>query len=236
VIVNVDFKSLEVVTAAWLSQDEVMMNEIKAGTDMHEANRVAFNLPSRLVAKVLKFRILYGGTAFSFSKDPDFTPVSKNVGFWEDVIDKYYNKYRGLKKWHDQIIREATTTGYVISPFGRSFKFEMVKKYNGDMVWPVTDIKNYPVQGTGADIVCMSRVMIHKKFNRANLKSKLISTVHDSIVADVTLDEVDTVCKIFSDEIAKTPEYLTKYFGCDFNLPLVGEVSVGPNMLDLQEV
>lgn len=235
-IVNVDFKSLEVVTAAWLSQDEVMMNEIKAGTDMHEANRVAFNLPSRLVAKVLKFRILYGGTAFSFSKDPDFTPVSKNVGFWEDVIDKYYNKYRGLKKWHDQIIREATTTGYVISPFGRSFKFEMQKKWNGDMVWPVTDIKNYPVQGTGADIVCMSRVMIHKKFNRANLKSKLISTVHDSIVADATSDEVDTVCKIFYDEIAKTPEYLTKYFGCDFNLPLVGEVSVGPNMLDLTEV
>ena len=235
-IVNVDFKSLEVVTAAWLSQDEVMMNEIKAGTDMHEANRVAFNLPSRLVAKVLKFRILYGGTAFSFSKDPDFTCVSKNVGFWEDVIDKYYNKYRGLKKWHDQIIREATTTGYVVSPFGRSFKFEMVKKYNGDMVWPVTDIKNYPVQGTGADIVCMSRVMIHKKFNRANLKSKLISTVHDSIVADVTPDEVDTVCKIFSDEIDKTPQYLSKYFDVDFNLPLVGEVSVGNNMLELTEV
>ena len=235
-IVNVDFKSLEVVTAAWLSQDPIMMDEIKAGTDMHEANRVAFNLPSRLIAKVLKFRILYGGTAFSFSKDPDFTPVSKNVQFWEDVIDKYYNKYKGLKKWHDQIIREATTTNKVISPFGRSFKFEMQKKWNGEMVWPITDIKNYPVQGTGADIVCMSRVMIHKKFNRANLKSKLISTVHDSIVADAPASEVDTVCKIFSDEIAKTPEYLTKYFGCDFNLPLVGEVSVGPNMLDLTEV
>lgn len=55
-IVNVDFKSLEVVTAAWLSQDEVMMEEIIAGTDMHEANRVAFDLPDRGIAKILKFR------------------------------------------------------------------------------------------------------------------------------------------------------------------------------------
>lgn len=235
-IVNVDFKSLEVVTAAWLSQDPVMMDEIKAGTDMHEANRLAFNLPSRLVAKVLKFRILYGGTAFSFAKDPDFTPVSKQAPFWENVIDKYYSKYRGLKQWHDQLIREATTKGMVQSPFGRIFKFERQQKWNGDMVWPVTDIKNYPVQGTGADIVCMSRVMINKAFNRANLKSKLISTVHDSIVADAVPDEVDIVCKIFSEEIAKTPQYLTKYFDCDFNLPLVGEVSVGNNMLDLTEV
>ncbi len=251
-IVNVDFKSLEVVTAAWLSQDSVMMDEIKAGTDMHTANQVAFQLPGyqdaqqrlstdaakhgRLVAKILKFRILYGGTAFSFAKDPDFTPVSKQVPFWENVIDKYYSKYRGLKQWHDQLIREATTKGMVQSPFGRIFKFERQQKWNGDMVWPVTDIKNYPVQGTGADIVCMSRVMINKAFNRANLKSKLISTVHDSIVADAVPDEVDIVCKIFSEEIAKTPQYLTKYFDCDFNLPLVGEVSVGNNMLDLTEV
>lgn len=55
-ICNVDFKSLEVVTAAWLSQDTVMMDEINAGVDMHEANRLAFGLPTRGVAKILKFR------------------------------------------------------------------------------------------------------------------------------------------------------------------------------------
>ena len=233
-IVNVDFKSLEVVTAAWLSQDPVMMDEIKSGKDMHEANRVAFGLPSRLVAKVLKFRILYGGTAYSFAQDPDFTPVSKKVQFWEDVIDKYYSKYKGLDKWHKLLIKSATTTGTVTTPLGRQFQYEVKKNKRGENVWPITDIKNWPVQGTGADIVCMSRVMINKRFS--GLKSKLISTVHDSIVADCPNDEVDTVCNIFSEEIAKTPKYLSKYFDVDFNLPLVGEVSVGPNFLDLEEV
>lgn len=55
-IVNVDFRALEVVTAAWLSQDKVMMDEIIASVDMHTANQEAFGLPSRLVAKILKFR------------------------------------------------------------------------------------------------------------------------------------------------------------------------------------
>lgn len=178
--------------------------------------------------------ILYGGTAFSFSKDPDFMPVSKSVSFWEDVIEKYYDKYKGLAKWHKQLTKEATTTGFVRTPFGREFCFEPQKKYNGDIQWPVTDIKNYPVQGTGADIVCMSRVMINKRFN--GLKSKLISTVHDSIVADCTEDEVELVCRIFTEEIHKTPVYLTKYFGVDFNLPLIGEVEIGKNMLELNKV
>lgn len=233
-IVNVDFKSLEVVTAAWLSQDTVMMDEIHAGVDMHEANRLAFNLPTRGVAKTLKFRILYGGSAYSFSKDPEFTPVSTKVAFWEEVIDKYYNKYKLLKKWHDSLVKSATTTGVVTTPFGRQFGFEAQKDWRGDLKWPVTDIKNYPVQGTGADIVCMARVMIFKRMK--GMQSKLISTVHDSIVADCVESEVESVSRIFSEEISKTPRYLSQYYGVDFNLPLVGEVETGPNMLDLVKV
>lgn len=178
--------------------------------------------------------ILYGGTAYSFSKDPDFVVVSKKVQYWDDVIEKYYNKYKGLHKWHNQIIKEATSSNKVRTPFGREFHFETQRKYNGDMVWPVTDIKNYPVQGTGADIVCMSRVMIYKRLK--GMQSKLISTVHDSIVADCPDNEVECVSRIFAEEISKTPVYLSKYYGVDFNLPLVGELEVGKNMLEMQKV
>lgn len=178
--------------------------------------------------------ILYGGTAYSFAQDPDFTSVSKKVQYWEDVIEKYYSKYKGLDKWHKQLIKSATTTNYVSTPLGRVFRFDMTKNKRGEMVWPVTDIKNYPVQGTGADIVCMSRVMVAKRFT--GLRSKLIATVHDSIVADCPEDEVDTVCKIFTEEIAKTPKYLSQYFGVDFNLPLVGELEIGQNMADTEKV
>lgn len=248
-IVNVDFSGLEVVTAAWLSQDKILMKEIIDGVNIHTINQVTFKLPGwedaqngikseqaaigRLVAKTLKFRILYGGTAYSFSQDPAFTQVSKKVSFWEDVIEQYYAKYKGIDSWHKLLIKTAKETNIITSPFGREFYYEG-KLRNNDFVWPITDIKNYIVQGTGADIVCMTRVMILKRFK--DLKSKLISTVHDSIVADVPDNEIDIVCKIFDEEIKSTPIYLHKYYGVDFNIPLKGEVSVGPNMLDLTEV
>ena len=70
-LINADVKSLEVVVAAELSGDPVLKQEIIDKVDIHDANRVAFRLgegkPGRLVAKVFKFRIIYGGTGFSFA-------------------------------------------------------------------------------------------------------------------------------------------------------------------------
>ena len=82
-LVNVDVKSLENVVAAELSQDKVMMQEIREKQDLHSNNQKAFGLPSRLVAKVLVFRILYGGGAYSFANDSDFTATSTSVKYWE---------------------------------------------------------------------------------------------------------------------------------------------------------
>lgn len=55
-IVQCDVKGLEVVCAAWLSQDKVLYNELNTNVDIHQANQDAFGLPNRLVAKILKFR------------------------------------------------------------------------------------------------------------------------------------------------------------------------------------
>lgn len=55
-----DVKGLEMVCAAYLSQDLVMMQELTEGVDIHEMNRVALGLPNRGVAKVMAFRTIYG--------------------------------------------------------------------------------------------------------------------------------------------------------------------------------
>jgi len=74
-LLQADASALEIRVAAYLSQDEVLINEIINGVDLHTDNQEKFGLPSRLIAKILNFRILYGGNEFSFANDPDFTSL-----------------------------------------------------------------------------------------------------------------------------------------------------------------
>src|ERR1035437_2329162 len=113
-IIKADAKGLEIVCIAFLSQDPVLMKELVDGIDIHAANQKAFGLPSRLVAKVFIFRLIYGGSAYSYSRDPDFTGVSDSEKFWQRVIDSFYFKYKRIAQWHQEIVQEAMKNGRLI--------------------------------------------------------------------------------------------------------------------------
>lgn len=233
-LVNIDVKSLEIVVAGYLSQDQVLLEELATGKDLHEDNRINFKLPSRLIAKVLGFRILYGGTEFSFARDPDFTAVSSSKEYWAKAIEAYYDKYKGIKKWHTKLVQTATTTGKIISPTGRIFTYEP-KQGNRGLEWPTTTIKNYIVQGTGADLVMIARISLFNRMKAANMKSKLIMTVHDSIVIDCPDNEWEQVAQLALASIQAVPNNFEKLFKTPFNLALNAEVLYGPNMEDMKE-
>jgi len=241
-IVNVDAKSLEWATYLFLSQDPVGIEEWHGVVndpskhDIHKANQVAFNLPSRLIAKVFLFRWIYRGSAYAYSKDPDFTPVSKSVDFWQNVIDQYYTKYKKLHATHLNYIKQATTTGIITSPFGREYTFAPKRNKRGDLVWSENDITNWPNQGCGADVMAVARVAAFQRAKRQGLRGLFISTVHDSIVADVEDVEQEAWIKLFDEVFRDLPSLITQAYGVEWNIPMLGEVSVGPNMLDLTEV
>ena len=233
-IVNLDVKGLETNVAAYLSQDAVMMKEIIDKKDMHEDNRLALSLPSRLISKVFVFRLIYGGSAYSYSVDPDFSEVGYSEKKWQEVIDRYYQKYMGLYLWHKKIVQEVTKNRKLIMPTGRIFEYEPKTNYRGETVWPETIIKNYPVQGTGADLVSIARVDFARTFWRSKLRGVMVSTVHDSIVCDVPQVEVENVKEIFEKVFTNLPKNFAKIFKIEYNLPIFYEVTVGPNMKDLE--
>lgn len=233
-LVNTDVKGLEVVVAAYLSQDEVLMQEILTGVDIHSDNQKRFGLPSRLIAKVLKFRLLYGGTEHSFVKDPDFTSVSTNKKYWAKAIENYYNKYKGIKQWHNRLIQEATTKGTIISPTGRMFHYKPKDTPYGTE-WPITTIKNYIVQGTGADLVMLARISLANRLRKLNLSSKLIATVHDSIVIDCPDNEWEIVAQTALQAVKDVPINFERIFGTPFNLPMTAEVLYGSTLGEMKE-
>jgi DNA polymerase I-like protein with 3'-5' exonuclease and polymerase domains len=222
-LVQCDASALEIRVAAFLSQDPVLIKEIIDGLDLHTDNQQKFGLPSRLIAKILNFRILYGGNEFSFANDPDFTEVSKSKAYWKDVVDAYYDKYRGIKEWHTKIIREVVQTGKLISPTGREYHFQ---KYNGE--YKDTQIKNYSVQGTGADLMALARVSFYNRLKKLGLKDcLLVNTVHDSIVVDCIPEHLEVVGKLCHEVFRDLPANFEKLFGVKYNVPMECETLYG---------
>lgn len=220
--------------AAFLSQDPVLIQEIRDGADLHTDNQNRFGLPSRLIAKIFNFRLLYGGSAYSYANDPEFMGISKSDKYWQDVIDAYYDKYRGIKEWHKRLVKEAVEKGKIISPTGREYRFE---KYNGSI--KDTQVKNYIVQGTGADLMALARVSFYNRVKRAELKEcLLVNTVHDSIVVDINQKVCDNkvVARIMHEVFDDLPKNFEKLFLTPFNVPMECEVLMGDDWENMVEI
>lgn len=231
-IINCDAKALEWYAGTWLAKDKVAYEEIWDNVDQHTLNQTSFGLPSRLIAKKFVFRLIYGGTEYSYSVDPDFVDVSTSQKFWKKVIESFYNKYKGWASWHIKLMQEATTTGQLIMPTGRVYEYTLDQFGN----WPRTTILNYPVQGLGADIMAVARVMFYNRFRENNcFEGKGICTVHDSIVVDVPEKYTEQVCMLFHQIFDELPGTFSNVFNTTFDLPLRCEVAYGPDMKNLTE-
>lgn len=234
-LLQADAKALEWVCASYLSQDQTAIKEIWDSVDQHTDNQTRFGLPSRLIAKTFVFRLIYGGSAYSYANDHNFSSIG-NEEFWQGVIDQFYEKYSGLKVWHEQLLDKAMRDGQLTMPTGRFYKFEPEVKY-GKVKFPRTKILNYPVQGLGADLMSLARVSL-----RNRLKDKegvlLVNTVHDSIILDFdpkvwdNISLVQLVTNCFND----VPLNYKKIFGSEFNLPMRVQCEVGPDWGNMEEV
>lgn len=242
-LLQADAKQLEWIGAAFLSQDQTAIKEIWDEVDQHTDNQKRFDLPTRLISKTFVFRLIYGGSAWSYANDPDFREIGDET-FWLDVINKFYIKYYGLGAWHTKILNDVKRDRKLVMPTGRVYNYEPEIKFAGtwsssfDQVkWPRTKILNYPVQGLGADLMAIARVSL---YNRLKDKKdiKMINTVHDSIILDFDsnkhdpIELVSLVDKCFND----VPANFEKLFGCEFNLPMRVECEVGNTWGNMEKI
>jgi len=234
-LLQADAKQLEWVGAAYLSQDDLAIKEIWEGTDMHSDNQERFGLPSRLIAKTFVFRLIYGGSAYSYANDPNFKDIG-DENYWQNIIDQFYNKYTKLKEWHDEIMFLAKRDRKLTMPTGRVYNYEPEVTSYG-VKYPRTKILNYPVQGLGADLMSIARVSLR---NRLLDKEgvKLINTVHDSIILDFDSKVWDnnSIVKIVNDCFNDVPKNFEKLFGKTFNLPMRVECEIGPTWGNMETI
>ncbi len=231
-LVQCDVKGLEVVCAAFLSQDKVLYKELNDGVDIHGENQKIFGFEERVTAKIFKFKLLYGAMEYGFANDPDMNFISTNVNYWKKIIDKYYSKYTGIAAWHEKIIREVSKTSRLEMFTGRTYEWDLMKF--GSFKVPTTQVKNYPVQGLGADVVSIARVSLHRRWKASQLTGLLVNTVHDSCVFDLPNDEVEESIELIEEVFRDLPTNISRIFGVDWDLKIQVEILTGHNMYELQ--
>lgn len=177
---------------------------------------------------------LYGATAYGYTMDSDFIGVGYSEKQWQRVIDEFYSKYTGIAKWHDFIISSAKRDGFLEIPSGRYYNYSATKTQYG-WKWPLTKIKNYPVQGFGAELVKLARVEFFKRFKESGLEGEFICTVHDSLVVDTPTKNVYNICVMLKESIEATPRLCKEWFDYEFSLPIWCEIQTGMNKRDMVE-
>lgn len=230
-LLQIDAAQLEWRVLAWLSGDNVALGEINKGIDFHSENQRIFGLPDRLTAKIYLFRTIYRGSGWSFANDPAFMGVSDDPDFWDDINEKFYKKYKGVNEWHLHLARLSAAHKPYRSPLGREWL--VLPKEDGKLSWTV--FTNYPVQGTGADIMMIGRVSLLRRLKMLSLRSILVSTVHDSIVLDCPEDELPTIGNLAIKVFEDIPVNVKKLWGVDLPCAFPGEVKVGHNLAEMQK-
>ena len=204
-LVDADYSQVELRVLAHMSQDETMIDAFKHNEDIHTktASQV-FNVSmdevtskQRSDAKAVNFGIVYGKSDFGLSEDLHI-PVKQA----KEYIENYFNKYNKIKEFMDNIIDNASDSGYVTTILNRRRYIPEIKSSNfmlrnaGKRA-----AMNAPIQGSAADIIKIAMINVYKKLEENNLKSKLILQVHDELIVEAVDSEIDIVKKIVKDEM-----------------------------------
>lgn len=232
-IYEVDFSGLEFRVAGELSGDDQIISDILNGKDVHKQTAMIINQCSkqevtkemRQQAKAYTFGPLFGGRG---AGEP------KHI---QHYFDEFFNIYSGLAEWHKELFNGVLNDGLVKIPSGREYFFPNAKRLAGGRITNATAVMNYPVQGwaTGC-IVPLSCVRALRRFKSEGLRSKLICSVHDSIVCDVAPEETEQVKHALVWAMAGVVDEAKERWNHDFRLPLDVEVSRGRDWMAQEEI
>ena len=224
IFVDADYSQVELRILAHISRDENMIEAFNSGEDIHAitASQI-FKVPVEEVSKQLRskakavnFGIVYGISEFGLAEQID---IKRNEA--KQYIEQYLETYHGIKEFMTNVVEEAKRKGYVSTEFGRrryipelNSKNYMIRKF-GDRA-----AMNTPIQGTAADIMKIAMIKVYNELKRRNLKSKIVLQIHDELLIETLLEEIEEVKDILKESMENAANLL---------VPLSVEVEEGKN-------
>ncbi len=222
-IVSADYSQIELRVMAHVSNDTSLQQAFAAGEDIHRATAsevfgVALQDVSsdqRRAAKAINFGLIYGMGAFG---------LASNLGITRDAaqsyIDRYFARYPGVAQYMAETRTLAHAQGYVETVFGRRLWLADINAAGARRAGAERAAINAPMQGTAADLIKLAMVAVQKWLHTQKMRTLMVMQVHDELVLDVPLDELEQVR-------LNLPRLMCEV--ASLRVPLVAEVGVGPN-------
>ena len=224
---SADYSQIELRVMAHLSQDANMLDAFREGYDIHAATAAKiYNKPvsevtrdERTKAKRANFGIIYGITVFGLA---DRLNIERAEA--KQLIDGYFKMFPQVQQYMEQAKETARANGYVETFFHRRRYLPDINSGNATVrAIAERNAINAPIQGSAADIIKVAMVRIFQRFQRENIRSKMILQVHDELNFSVLPTEKEQVERVVMEEMqAAYP----------LDVPLVADSGWGNNWLE----
>jgi len=219
-----DYSQVELRIMAHLSQDEGLLNAFANAQDVHRATAAeVFNVGldevsanQRRSAKAINFGLIYGMSAFGLANQ---LKISRHDA--QQYVERYFEKYPGVRKYMDETQAQADEKGYVETLFGRRLYLPDIHAGNA-MVRKAAQRTaiNAPMQGSAADIIKRAMIDIDHWLAMAELDARMLLQVHDELVFEVKEADLDLLAEGVRFRMATAAA---------LDVPLVVDIGVGDN-------
>jgi len=222
-----DYSQIELRIIAQLSNDNGMITAFKEGSDIHSATAskvygvpmVEVTSEMRRNAKTVNFGIIYGISAFGLSERLNIPRKEA-----KHIIDQYFDQYPGVRAYMNQNIEFARQNGYVETIMGRRRYLRDINSKNAVVRgFAERNAINAPIQGSSADMIKIAMIKIHDVLSGQRLQSKMLLQVHDELIFDAHLSEIDDLYAIIKENMVSA---------IPMEVPIEVEMNTGNNWLE----
>ena len=185
---------------AHLSGDQGLRRAFEQGEDIHRATAAdvfgvgdpqAVTADQRRAAKAINFGLIYGMSAFGLGRQ-----LGIDRGLAQDYVDRYFERYPGVKAFMDRTRAEARDRQYVETLFGRRLYLPEINARNAQRrQYAERTAINAPMQGTAADIIKRAMIAVHDWLERDKPDVLMVMQVHDELVFEVREDQVEPMAE-----------------------------------------
>jgi 5'-3' exonuclease len=198
-LIDADYSQIELRVLAAISRDSAMLEAFASGADIHSQTALqvfgAADAKRRSAAKAVNFGIVYGMGAFSLAKE-----IGVSVAEAKDYIERYLEKYSGVREYLERTVEDAKASGYVATMLGRVRQVPEIQSSNHNLRQSGERIaKNTPIQGTAADIIKIAMIRVHSRLQDTD--ARLTLQVHDELIAEAPEDFASQTAAILEEEM-----------------------------------